>query len=179
MRFLFAAFVITGALSAQPLDPAKLLQPPTDNWPTYNGDYTGRRYSPLKQINASNVTTLNLAWARRFTAGGGRGGAAAVQIKATPLEVNGILYFAAPDNAWAVGASCGILTGPRRAASTSATCCTACGLPIDSTDRRTATPSTSSVSSTAPVPSVNGTSSGANRGTPMSTVTCPSSSRCG
>src|SRR5712672_182411 len=80
------------------LDPAKLLQPPTDSWPTYNGDYSGRRYSPLKQINQGNVNTLNLAWTRRFTAGGGRGGGGAVSIKATPLEVNGILYFATPDN---------------------------------------------------------------------------------
>src|SRR5258706_7567435 len=107
MRILFAAFVIAGALAAQPLDPAKLLQPPTDTWPTYNGDYTGRRYSPLKQINASNVNTLNLAWARLFTAGGGRGGGGAVQIKATPLEVHRILYFATPDNAWAVDARSG------------------------------------------------------------------------
>src|SRR5690349_23367233 len=104
-------FVVAGGLFGQglfgqgSLDPGKLLQPPTDSWPTYNGDYTGRRYSPLKQINQSNVKTLNLAWARRFTAGGGRGGG--VQIKATPLEVNGILYFAAPDNAWAVDARSG------------------------------------------------------------------------
>src|SRR5581483_9737224 len=102
-RPIFAALLLTGALAAQPLNPAKLLQPPTDAWPTYNGDYTGRRFSPLKQINQSNVNALNLAWARRFTAGG-RGG---VQIKATPLEVNGILYFAAPDNAWAVDARSG------------------------------------------------------------------------
>src|SRR3954470_24726522 len=88
------------------LDPAKLLQPPTDTWPTYNGDYTGRRFSPLKQIDQKNVATLNLAWTRRFTAGGGRGGGQ-VQIKATPLEVNGILYFTAPDNAWAVDARSG------------------------------------------------------------------------
>jgi len=105
-RLFLAAFVLAGALSAQPLNPAKLLQPPTDAWPTYNGDYSGRRYSPLKQINPSNVNTLNLAWTRRFTAGGGRGGGA-VQIKATPLAVNGILYFAAPDNAWAVDARTG------------------------------------------------------------------------
>src|ERR1044071_1610092 len=78
---LLSAFALVGALcaslDAQPLNPAKLLQPPTDTWPTYNGDYSGRRYSSLNQI------------------------------KATPLEVNGILYFAAPDNAWAVDARSG------------------------------------------------------------------------
>jgi alcohol dehydrogenase (cytochrome c) len=107
MKTLFlAACILADVTLGQPLNPAKLLQPPTDAWPTYNGDYTGRRYSPLKQINSSNVSTLNLAWTRRFTAGGGRGGGA-VQIKATPLAVNGILYFAAPDNAWAVDARSG------------------------------------------------------------------------
>ena len=34
-------------------------------WPTYNGDYSGRRFSPLDQINESNVSSLALAWAFR------------------------------------------------------------------------------------------------------------------
>ena len=33
------------------LDPAALMKPLADSWPTYSGDYTGRRYSALKQIN--------------------------------------------------------------------------------------------------------------------------------
>jgi alcohol dehydrogenase (cytochrome c) len=33
------------------LDPAALLKPLGDSWPTYSGDYTGRRYSSLTQIN--------------------------------------------------------------------------------------------------------------------------------
>ncbi len=40
---------------AQTLDPEAFHRPPTDTWPTYNGDYSGRRYSTLSQINASNV----------------------------------------------------------------------------------------------------------------------------
>ena len=28
----------------------KLLKPTPDSWPTFNGDYTGRRFSPLKKI---------------------------------------------------------------------------------------------------------------------------------
>src|SRR6185369_12859730 len=84
-------------LWAQWLPQATLLKQPTDAWPTYNGDYSGKRHSPLTQINSSNVHTLSLAWAARFTGGGGRGGrggeaaapAAPVQIKSTPLMVNG------------------------------------------------------------------------------------------
>ena len=52
------------------LDPAKLGQPPTDSWPTYHGDYSGRRYSTLTKINASNVNALSLAWVYRFNTGG-------------------------------------------------------------------------------------------------------------
>src|SRR3954465_14363853 len=80
---------------AQELSPAKLLQPPTDTWGTYNGDYSGRRFSPLTQINSTNVHALALAWATRF------GGGANVSIKSTPLMVNGILYFTAPNHVWA------------------------------------------------------------------------------
>lgn len=83
--------------SAQELDPAALLKPATDTWPTYNGDYSGRRFSTLDQINASNVHSLTLAWVYRTHA----------TIKSTPLEVNGVLYFTSPDNVWAVDARSG------------------------------------------------------------------------
>jgi len=49
---------IAAVLSAQGLDPALLLKPPTGAWPTYNGDYSGRRFSPLALINSSNVTAM-------------------------------------------------------------------------------------------------------------------------
>ena len=82
----------------QGLDPAALLKLPTDTWPTYNGDYSGRRHSPLAQVNASNIGSLTLAWVYR---------ANSVPIKSTPLEVNGILYFTVPDHVWAVDARTG------------------------------------------------------------------------
>ena len=83
---------------AQGLDPAALLKSATDTWPTYNGDYSGKRYSTLDQINAGNIHSLTLAWAFQPRAG---------TIKSTPLEVNGILYFSVPDNVWAVDARFG------------------------------------------------------------------------
>ena len=39
-----------------------LAQIPTDSWPTYHGDYSGRRYSTLKQVSTANVKNLTLAW---------------------------------------------------------------------------------------------------------------------
>ncbi len=109
LRRLLFLLSIALAATAQGLAPATLLQQPGDAWPTYNGDYSGRRFSPLTQIHSGNVHTLSLAWSTRFSAGGGRGAApaAAVQIKATPLMVNGILYFSAPNNVWAADARTG------------------------------------------------------------------------
>jgi alcohol dehydrogenase (cytochrome c) len=93
------------------LDPAKLLQPPTTDWPTYNGDYSGRRYSTLKKINQSNLNTLSLAWVHRAVIRGneqqGGGGAATPVVKGTPIVVNGVLYYTVPDHVWAVDARTG------------------------------------------------------------------------
>ncbi len=127
------------ALAQGPLNPADLLKPLGENWPSYSGDYSGKRYSSLTQINQTNVKNLTLAWVGTLTAGpgggapaaggfggGGRGGGgggptivggegpdpaagavAAPSIKGATLEVNGILYTSAPDNAWAIDARSG------------------------------------------------------------------------
>ena len=100
---VLAALCVAPRMSAQTpaalgLDPAELLKQPTDAWPTYHGDYTGRRYSTLDQINQKNVDSLTLAWV--FSTRG-------LNLKSTPLEVNGILYFTSPDNVWAVDARLG------------------------------------------------------------------------
>src|SRR5438046_10321085 len=90
----------TSSLFAQGLDPANLGAPPTDSWPTYNGDYGGRRYSTLSKINQANIKSLSLAWVYRAVPGPGGGG----RISATPVLVNGILYFTMPDHVWAIDA---------------------------------------------------------------------------
>ena len=98
MKLLWLWLLSAASLYAQGLDPRKLTQPPVDTWPTYNGDYTGQRYSTLDQINRSNVHQLTLAWAFQSHS---------VSVKSTPLEVNGILYFTVPDHVWAVDAITG------------------------------------------------------------------------
>src|SRR3954465_7873533 len=77
------------------LDPAKLLKPPTDSWPTYNGDFSGRRFSPLTKINDRNIGSLSLAWVYRPSAGGFGAASNFGTIKATPLVVNGVMYVTA------------------------------------------------------------------------------------
>jgi len=95
---LFALGPHAPPIAAQELDQAAMVKPEMDTWPTYNGDYSGKRFSPLDQINASNVGSLTLAWVFHPHAS---------TIKSTPLEVNGILYFTVPDNVWAVDARFG------------------------------------------------------------------------
>jgi glucose dehydrogenase len=59
------------------------------DWPDYNGNMAAQRYSPLDQINASNVGQLQLAW-RLPT--GNFGPSPEFNATFTPLEVNGVLY---------------------------------------------------------------------------------------
>ncbi len=90
---LISGLLAVGVVAQVPFDNAKLLQLPTDSWPMFNGDYSGRRFSPLKKVNSTNINSLTLAWMYRATAGAGQ----APQLKSTPLQINGVLYFSAPD----------------------------------------------------------------------------------
>lgn len=103
MKLILTLALVTTAAFSQPLDPAKLLQAPTDHWPTYNGDYSGRRFSPLSKINDANVNSMSLAWVYRANTGSGLAGA----IKATPIVVNGVMYVTLPDHVWAIDARTG------------------------------------------------------------------------
>ena len=65
--------VLCAALSAgvaarqdKGLTPPQILKPSADSWPTFHGDYTGRHYSTLDQINKTNVKSLSLAWTSRL-----------------------------------------------------------------------------------------------------------------
>ena len=60
------------------------------NWLTYSGDYSGRRYSTLDQINAANAAKLVPQWAYQTMAGG--------KFETTPLVVDGVLYATGQDD---------------------------------------------------------------------------------
>jgi alcohol dehydrogenase (cytochrome c) len=111
--------VAPGIAVSQSLDPAQLLKPNTDSWPTYSGDYSGRRYSTLTQVNQATVKNLSLAFVSRLQAGpqgppgtppvivAGEGKGefnTAANIRGSILQVDGVLYVATPDNAWAIDA---------------------------------------------------------------------------
>ena len=105
---LFQSFVTVSLFSAiafsqGSLTQAKLSQPASDSWPTYNGDYSGRRYSTLTRINSTNIRSLSLAWVFRAVPGGNLN----ATVKSTPLVVNGVMYFTIPDHVWAIDAQTG------------------------------------------------------------------------
>jgi alcohol dehydrogenase (cytochrome c) len=130
LALTFSVFLLPVVLMGQGkgLDPDRMLKPLSDWWPTYNGDYSGKRYSLLTQINQTTVKNLTLAWVGKLTggslnAGGGFGGGrgesglivggegtgdfpvgTGVTIKASALMVDGTLYVTAPDNGWAIDA---------------------------------------------------------------------------
>ncbi|WP_216654811.1 membrane-bound PQQ-dependent dehydrogenase, glucose/quinate/shikimate family [Pseudogemmobacter hezensis] len=72
---------------------------PADDWTAYGGTNLGQRYSALKDIDTANVKGLKLAWehhtgdlrkadedSKEYT------------FEATPIKVNGLLYFCTPHN---------------------------------------------------------------------------------
>jgi len=62
------------AFAQSGLDPAVILKPLADQWTTYSGDYSGKRFSSLKAVNPATVKNLSLAWVTRFTTGCGPAG---------------------------------------------------------------------------------------------------------
>ena len=69
-------------------------QPSTKNgeWPSYNADIRGTRYSPLDQINATNFNKLEIAWRFKTDNLGPR---PEYKLEGTPLMVKGVLYTTA------------------------------------------------------------------------------------
>ncbi len=76
-----------------------LARPVGVNWTSYNGDYTGRRYSSLHEITAANVSQLRAAWV--FHPGNSQ------RLEATPVVVRGIMYVTSANDAFALDARTG------------------------------------------------------------------------
>src|ERR1700759_4226168 len=87
------AFCTGAALFAQTKEPARNS---AGDWPMYNRDLAGTRYSPLTQINSANVDKLTQAWTYRLQPEGKPplGGGETFQ-EITPIVVNGVLYTTA------------------------------------------------------------------------------------
>lgn len=101
---IFAAVVLVAAathgLHAQASSPAGPTPPAASmsaDWSSYGRDPGGARFSPLAQINRSNVATLRIAW--RFSTGEAGPGYATdrnTSFEDTPLVVAGTMFVATP-----------------------------------------------------------------------------------
>jgi alcohol dehydrogenase (cytochrome c) len=69
------------------------------NWLSYNGDYSGRRYSPLAGINTQNVSQLKAEWV--FHAPNSD------HLEVTPLVVNGTMFVTSANHTFALDARTG------------------------------------------------------------------------
>jgi alcohol dehydrogenase (cytochrome c) len=76
-----------------------LLAPLEANWVSYNGDYSGRRYSRLSEINAANLPQLRAEWI--FHAHNSN------WLETTPVVVNGMMLVTEANDAFALDARTG------------------------------------------------------------------------
>src|SRR5271170_7146744 len=70
-----------------PLTEDNLKNPSPNDWLMYDRTYDAQRFSPLQQINKSNVGQLKLAWSVKEDAGSQEG---------IPLVHDGVMYLQAP-----------------------------------------------------------------------------------
>jgi quinoprotein glucose dehydrogenase len=87
-------FVIAaGAAAADPADRT------IADWPSYAGDAGGSRYSPLAQIDKSNVAELKVAWEYHTgDVSDGGDGRRKSAFEATPIVADGSMYLSTPFN---------------------------------------------------------------------------------
>ena len=78
--------VISVCVNVKPAD--LLVRPTAANWLSYNGDYTGRRYSGLTQINPANVAQLKAQWVFHSPNSN--------HLEGTPVVVDGLMLSRRP-----------------------------------------------------------------------------------
>jgi len=88
LAFLAASVVLLPqSRTFVPVTSQMLLNPSPNDWLMYNRTYDSQRYSPLKQIDKSNVDQLRMVWTRGQGAGSQEG---------IPLVHDGVMYLMAP-----------------------------------------------------------------------------------
>ena len=96
---LFMAFFAADvpAQTNHALSFADVARPKPGEWPTYHGNLSGNRFSPLDQINATTIHSLAPKW--MFTI---QGAPRALQM--TPVVVDGVMYVTSVNEAYALDA---------------------------------------------------------------------------
>ena len=70
-----------------------ILHPRPGDWPTYYGNLSGNRYSPLDQIDTHNASRLQLQWIFPIQY---------QPLETTPLVMDGIMYVTGPNQVFAL-----------------------------------------------------------------------------
>jgi PQQ-dependent dehydrogenase (methanol/ethanol family) len=78
---------------------AEIAEPKLGDWPTYHGQLSGNRHSPLRQIHAGNVAQLAPKWV--FSIPNAR------RLEVTPVVVDGVMYVTTANRAYALDARSG------------------------------------------------------------------------
>jgi len=96
---------VTGALGAvvgmAGMSQQNARRSPDADWPTYNRDLAGTRYSPLTQVNAANVASLKQVWTYKLRPPAGvsvpaidkPASASEIFQEITPIVVNDVMYM--------------------------------------------------------------------------------------
>lgn len=82
------------------VDFAQVVHPKEGEWPSYNGEIGGNRFSRLTEINTSNISQLAPRW--MWTMPGARRA-----LEDTPQVVDGIMYVTGPNECFALDARTG------------------------------------------------------------------------
>ena len=88
--------VPVGPVKGTPIAPALM---ESGDWPSYNGDWSGNRYSALDSINTSNVARLAPRW--MFPVGDAK------RLQGTPVVAGGVMYVTTANQAYALDARTG------------------------------------------------------------------------
>ncbi len=92
--------VLEGRANSASMDAfGAIADPKPGEWPTYNGNVSGNRYSPLGEINTESVARLASKW--MFPIANSR------RLEVTPLVVDGVMYVTAANEVYALDARAG------------------------------------------------------------------------
>ena len=76
-----------------------IADPKPGEWPTYNGNLSGNRYSPLREINTENVAHLAPKWMFPVTN--------SKRLEVTPVVADGVMFVTAANEIYALDARSG------------------------------------------------------------------------
>jgi alcohol dehydrogenase (cytochrome c) len=97
--FLLTALFLGSARMTAQTSAEDISKPPAANWLSYSGDYSGRRFSTLDQINRENVANLAPKWVFHVPESS--------HLQSSPIVVDGILYVTNSNEVYALDAVTG------------------------------------------------------------------------